>query len=371
MRLIYVLLKEQNELVEVKETTFSESDLKERQHIEEWIRKNPAILGEDLLIIAHEYDKFEINERLDLLALDRLGNLVIIEVKRDKTGSSVDFQAMKYASYCSRLNLHDVLEIFKDYLHVHGLDLDAEGELMSFLGVEDEATLHSQVNAGQRIIIVGKEIDKRILSVCAWLYENKIDVKCLAIKPFQLDNQILVDVNQLLPPYRLEDYFISKKAKDREYSNADPDITGFFQEVSRLINSRTDYRVNYPGTRSYFIGGKFLSLPWMFVFAYSKREKHLTIHLESKEPVGQGLLKKIHGTYSDELASLLKCKIDLIRGVKNNELYKLMATMELKGSGGLQDHTEQYVETFVSFKRFIERIAEEMEDREKLMMGLD
>lgn len=37
---MYILNKSGNFLEEVKETTFYESDIKERQHIEEWLRKN-------------------------------------------------------------------------------------------------------------------------------------------------------------------------------------------------------------------------------------------------------------------------------------------------------------------------------------------
>ncbi|MBT2663920.1 DUF91 domain-containing protein [Bacillus sp. ISL-4] len=176
-----------NRLEEIQETTFSENDLKERQHIEEWIRKSPDVLGEDLLIIAHEYDKFEVNERLDLLAIDKEGNVVIIEVKRDATGSNVDFQALKYASYCARLSPHDILETYEEYVKVNSAVTNAKDELMEFLEVEIEEELNNILNNSQRIIIVGKDIDKRILSVCTWLYENSIDIKCVTIKPYKLE----------------------------------------------------------------------------------------------------------------------------------------------------------------------------------------
>ena len=48
---MYRLNKEENFLEEINETTFYENDLKERQHIEEWIRKNPEVMGEELLIM--------------------------------------------------------------------------------------------------------------------------------------------------------------------------------------------------------------------------------------------------------------------------------------------------------------------------------
>ena len=63
--------------------SFVELNIWERQHIEEWIRTNPEMLGEDLLIVSIEFDRFSnSNDRLDVLALDRSGNLVVIELKR-------------------------------------------------------------------------------------------------------------------------------------------------------------------------------------------------------------------------------------------------------------------------------------------------
>lgn len=56
----------------------------DRRHIEKCIEKNPDILGEELMILTNEYDRFDkTKERLDLLALDREGNVFIIELKRD------------------------------------------------------------------------------------------------------------------------------------------------------------------------------------------------------------------------------------------------------------------------------------------------
>ena len=86
---------------------------KERENLQEWIANNPSSLGEDLLIIQKEFNGFgETNERLDLLALDKLGNLVIIENKLDGSGRNVTWQVLKYASYCASLSKLQIKEIY-------------------------------------------------------------------------------------------------------------------------------------------------------------------------------------------------------------------------------------------------------------------
>ena len=87
----------------LKESSLVEQKLEERKDLQVWIRKNPSLISrhfdEDILIISEEFDQFENNDRLDLLALDKTGALVIIELKRAQSGSTIDIQGLKYASY--------------------------------------------------------------------------------------------------------------------------------------------------------------------------------------------------------------------------------------------------------------------------------
>ena len=76
-----------HESEEVQEVDFTHLGFRERRNIQEWIAANPGILGEELLIIGKEFSGFDrTNERLDLLAVDVDGRLVVIELKRDDSG---------------------------------------------------------------------------------------------------------------------------------------------------------------------------------------------------------------------------------------------------------------------------------------------
>src|SRR5271165_3396782 len=94
-----------NSITSLTLRTFGELGFSERKNLQEWIAKEPSCLGEELLIIQKEFSGFsDTHERLDVLALDKQGSHVLIENKLDDTGRDVTWQALKYASYCSRLS---------------------------------------------------------------------------------------------------------------------------------------------------------------------------------------------------------------------------------------------------------------------------
>lgn len=106
---MYLIDRKNNKCHKVEEKTFSELEFKERDHLQEWLAADPSMFGEDLLIIQKEFDGFsDTKERLDLLALDKQGNLVIIENKLDDSGRDVTWQSLKYASYCSSLGTDEI-----------------------------------------------------------------------------------------------------------------------------------------------------------------------------------------------------------------------------------------------------------------------
>jgi RecB family endonuclease NucS len=75
--MIFVISEGFSKIERVESKSFVTLDVWERKHIQEWVRSHPEILGEDLLIVGMEFDKFEgSKDRLDLLSVDREGNLV-------------------------------------------------------------------------------------------------------------------------------------------------------------------------------------------------------------------------------------------------------------------------------------------------------
>ena len=192
-------------------TTFSELNLSERYDIQEWIDDTPEILGEKLLIIGKEII-LPSGIRLDLLAIDENGNLVIIELKRDTSGNHVEWQAIKYASYCSAFTDEEIFKIHQDYLNKKSNDKDAKREIENFLVTFEMEKLNKE----QRIILVSRDFNSDVASAVLWLNDKGLDIKCIKINSFLSENnELLIYPTQIIPLPEAED-FIKRKAIQRK-----------------------------------------------------------------------------------------------------------------------------------------------------------
>ena len=181
---MYRINREKNDIIKMEKRLFSDLHFTERGHLQEWIAKHPDVLGEDLLIIQKEYAGFnDTKERLDLLALDKDGGLVIIENKLDDTGRDVVWQALKYTSYCSTLTTKQVIRLYQEYLDSTAAGEDAKELLMEFLGLEDDDGLALNPE-DQRIIFIANSYRKEVTSTALWLLEHDINLQCFRATPY-------------------------------------------------------------------------------------------------------------------------------------------------------------------------------------------
>lgn len=221
---MYLIDKESNKLVKVSKMTFKSLKLDERHNLQEWIANEPSSLGEDLLIIQKEFDGFaDTKERLDLLAIDKDGNLVVIENKLDDSGRDVTWQAIKYASYCSSLSKLDIINIYQKYLDSHGIAEKAEENLSEFFDNKDLKDVDINIGNGQRIFFVAANFRKEVTSSVMWLLNFGLKIKCFKVTPYAYNDKLLLDFDQIIPIKDAEEYIISiaKKTQDENAEGAE------------------------------------------------------------------------------------------------------------------------------------------------------
>ena len=256
---------------QIAEVDFGTLGLLERQHIQEWIAANPSVLGEQLLIIGKEFSGFDrTNERVDLIAVDETGKLVVIELKRDDSGADVHWQAIKYAGYLHRATSESIVRMTAAYW---GESEEKAGfRLLQHLKADDIGSL----NHDQRIIIASHRFAPEVTSAALWLNAKSLEddlFTCVKLTPYQdtetgalyiqtstiipvpgIDESYLVGVGQGAQPEngRTSNFAANlKRAYDR---NRDDEVTHFLRGVGQMVKEELD-PVNRPDKESRWGGG--------------------------------------------------------------------------------------------------------------------
>ena len=197
--------------------SFVELNIWERQHIEEWIRTNPEMLGEDLLIVSIEFDRFSnSNDRLDVLALDRSGNLVVIELKRDPASGYADLQAIRYAAMVSSMTIELLLPYYISYRKKYYEETLSEGEAHDQIIEFVESDTFSELSSKPRMILCSEGFSQEITATVLWLRESDIDISCVKITPYKVDENIIIVPKVVIPLEEAKQYLIDIKRKEEQ-----------------------------------------------------------------------------------------------------------------------------------------------------------
>ncbi len=260
---MYLIEKATKRAIQLEKKTFSELKLHERSDLQEWIASTPDILGERLLIIQKEFAGFsDTKERLDLLALDESGRLVIVENKLDDSGRDVVWQALKYASYCATLKRDEIIDIYQKFLQG---TCQAEEKLSEFFDEPDYSSIPLNPTDGdQRIILVAANFRKEVTSTVLWLTDHGIDIKCIKVTPYVDDGKLYLDTEQILPIQDIGDYQIKLTAKKQENivianeeANRQKITLQFWEKAIPQLRAKTGMYGNISPTRDHWINGNF------------------------------------------------------------------------------------------------------------------
>ena len=181
--------RSRSELTGVREVDYSDFDVQERKDIQEWVEANPNMVGEDLLFIGKEFSGFDrTRERPDLLAIDGAGCLVVIELKRDDSGTDVHWQAIKYASYMRQATVDDIVGMLAEYKEID--EEEATHRLSEHLQTDEIASV---LNNDQRIILASHRFPPEVTSASLWLNEKaaRALLTCVTLTPYAGDDETL------------------------------------------------------------------------------------------------------------------------------------------------------------------------------------
>lgn len=146
--------------------------------LERWVVSNPEILGSGVQIVATQYDKWALpsgdreKTRLDILALDPSGQLIVAELKRG-SDSKIHLQALTYAAMVASFTMDTLAEAHADWWNRHSRtgtpisNIQAMDRLRSV--VEGEWT--PELLTRPKIVLIAEEYHPQVYTTVKWLTE--------------------------------------------------------------------------------------------------------------------------------------------------------------------------------------------------------
>ena len=195
-------------------TTFADARILERGDLQRVFRQQIDVIAPDTLVIAEEFGDWEDSRRrVDLLGVDKEGNLVVIELKRTEDAGHMELQAIRYAAMVSALTFDRVVDIYDGYLNALGKEDDAREQLLEFLDWEepDENRFAQDV----RVVLASADFSKEVTTAVLWLNGHGVDIRCVRLRPYRDGEKILLDVQQVIPLPEAEEYQVQIRDKVR------------------------------------------------------------------------------------------------------------------------------------------------------------
>lgn len=229
-------------------TTLGKEELTEEHDLRNIAIQYPReVLAEDLLILGKEVRIPGLQDAVDILAFNKRGDLVIIELKRGRVKGDVDFQVLKYVSYLSRWGWEEINDQFEAFLHRKiGKQLylkDKSTDDVSLSGILDDFCEEDyKVNEKQRVIIVGEYFSEKIGSVVLWLRDEDIDIRLIELTVLRNEDNLFLDSKVIVPTSSLEKF--RGKPEEKEPWKLNPEEWHLKyrtnEETSKLLRALVD-----------------------------------------------------------------------------------------------------------------------------------
>ena len=162
--------------------------LDEEKRLEDWLCRDIGLLNDKLLIIGRQITVG--GGTLDLLAVDEEANLVIVELKRDRTPRDVVAQTLDYASCIQDFSRDDVERHTREFL-----EMDFDKAFMQRFEHEAPET----VNGRHRMYIVASALDSATQRIVEYLSRvHGVDINAATFSYFKTDQGEFVARSMLL-----------------------------------------------------------------------------------------------------------------------------------------------------------------------------
>jgi len=158
-------------------------DLESR--LEEILHRDITIASPNWMIIGRQVYT-ESRGKIDLLAIDRQGNLIVIELKRDKTPREILAQVLDYGSWVAGLKSDEIAKIYSEYRERYfagELDHSLDETFCKRFTLKQ---MPDDLNDEHQLVIVASSLDPSTERIVKYLAEyHELSINALFFRTFR------------------------------------------------------------------------------------------------------------------------------------------------------------------------------------------
>lgn len=259
--------KNERKLVRLANFTLADANHWERQ-LQDMICSDPDAfceeIGESLWVIGQAVRPADaILDEIDILAVDEVGNAVVIELKRGAHKLQL-LQAVSYAGMISRWTEDRFIKTLAENY--------TQSKDDALAAIEDHTGSNiASINQAQRILLIAEDFDPALLFATEWLHERYgVDIRCYRLQLSQENGNDYLTCTCIYPP--IEIATLTRGSENRRGQPAmdwaswdaalqsveNKAVKDFFQaevannQETRLSSREVIYRID--GKRRFWIG---------------------------------------------------------------------------------------------------------------------
>ncbi len=167
------------------QTPLPTAELISEEELEDILDRHIEILSEDWLVVGRQVHTVA-GGYIDLLCMDRSGDTIVVELKKDLTPREVTAQVIDYASCVSRYTSSELADV---YLGYSGGSRSLNEAFCDRFGFElDEENVNQRV----RMVIVASRMDASTERIIEYLGQFHVDINILFFSVFQCGDRRLL-----------------------------------------------------------------------------------------------------------------------------------------------------------------------------------
>ena len=160
----------------------SKSNLASERQLEDWLETDIDILDTNLLVIGRQV-LTDYGHYLDFLCINNEGDLVVVELKRDRTPRDVTAQALDYASWIEDLSADRISDIANEYLK-------SNGPIEAAFSRKFQIDLPDSINDTHHMLIVASDIDSSTERIVQYLSSRGIGINFVTFEHFVSETDV-------------------------------------------------------------------------------------------------------------------------------------------------------------------------------------